>query len=100
MTSLVHSNRRALSRLERSVVSELEAIQAQATVAAAREIARIDTITAVATRAMLAVDQLSTIQGALALRRADAQSEEWQRFIAGSAVNALGNVVLDLDRRL
>jgi hypothetical protein len=100
MTSLVRSNRAGLSRLERSVAAELELIQAQAMLAAAREVARIDAITAVTTRAMLAADQLAAIQGALARRRSDEQAEAWQRFIAGSGVNALGNVVLGLDRRL
>jgi hypothetical protein len=88
------------NRLERSVAAELEAIQAHGAVAAAREVARVDGIAAVAHRAMLSVDQLSTIEAALIRRRPDERTEVRLRFIADSAANAIGNVVLDLDRRL
>jgi hypothetical protein len=101
MTALVSSNRfLALSRLERTVSAELEVIQARAAIAAAQEAARVEAITAVAHRAMLAVDQLSTIEAALIRRRPDERTEVRLRFIADSAANAIGNVVLGLDRRL
>jgi hypothetical protein len=86
--------------LEKAVTAEMEAIQAHAAMAAAREVARVDSITAVAHRAMLAVDQLSTIETALIRRRPDERAEVRLRFVADSAANAIGNVVLDLDRRL
>lgn len=100
MSALVHSNRRGLSRLERSAAAEMETIQARSAVAAAREVARVDGITAVAHRAMLAVDQLSTIEAALIRRRPNERAEVRLRFVADSASSAIGNVVLDLDRRL
>ncbi|HZV73877.1 MAG TPA: hypothetical protein VFF79_09205 [Conexibacter sp.] len=97
MTALVRSPRRGL---EKAVTAELEVIQANGAVAAAREATRVDSITAVAHRAMLAVDQLSTIEAALIRRRPDERAEVRLRFVADSAANAIGNVVLDLDRRL
>jgi hypothetical protein len=101
MTSLVRSNRFAhIHRLERVVAQEMETIQARAAVAAAQEAARIDGITAIGHRAMLAVDQLSTIEAALVRRRPDERAEVRLRFIADSAANAIGGVVLGLDGRL
>jgi hypothetical protein len=91
---------RRSSRLERAVTTEMEMIQARSVLAAAREVARVDGITAVAHRAMLAVDQLSTIEAALIRRRPDERAEIRLRFVADSASSAIGNVVLDLDRRL
>lgn len=101
MTSLVRSNRFGhIHRLERVVAQEMETIQARSAVAAAREVARVDGITAVAHRAMLAVDQISTLEMALIRRRPDERAEVRLRFVADSASSAIGNVVLDLDRRL
>lgn len=101
MPNLIRSPRLAQpSRTERAVTTEMEMIQARSTVAAAREAARVDAITAVAHRALLAVDQISTLEMALIRRRPDERAEVRLRFVADSASSAIGNVVLDLDRRL
>jgi translation initiation factor 6 (eIF-6) len=97
LTTLVRSPRRGL---EKAVTAELEVIQARSTVAAAQEAARVDSIAAVAHRALLVTDQLSTIEAALIRRRPDEHTEVRLRFIADSAANAIGNVVLGLDGRL
>lgn len=99
-TTLVRSSHRSLSRLEREVVGEIELAQAQGVVAAARESARIDAITAVAHRALLATDQISTVEAALIRRRPDERTELRLRYVADSAAAAIGDLVVGLDRRL
>lgn len=91
---------RALSRREREVVAELEAAQAYGVVAAARESARIHAIASVTHQAMLAVDQISTVEAALIRRRPDERAEVRLRYVADSAASAIGDVVVGLDRRL
>lgn len=96
----VPTARRGRSALERKVTREVELAQAEGVVAAACETARIDAITAVAHRGMLAVDQISTVEAALIRRRPDERAELRLRYVADSAVSAIGDVVVGLDRRL
>ncbi len=96
----IRSSRRGLSRLEREVVGEIELAQAHGVVAAARESARIDAIASVAHRALLAADQISTVEAALVRRRPDERAELRLRYVADSAAAAIGDVVVGLDRRL
>lgn len=99
-TNLVRSSRRGLSPVERKVVREIELAQADGVVAAAYESARIDAIAATSHRALLAVDQISTVEAALIRRRPDERAEVRLRFVADSAASAIGDVVVGLDRRL
>ena len=99
-TALSIRSRRGRDRLEQEVVGEIELAQAQGVVAAAYEAARIDAIAATSHRAMLAVDQISTIEAALIRRRPDERAELRLRYVADSAAAAIGDVVVGLDRRL
>jgi len=96
----VRSSRRGLSPIERKVARQVQHAQAEGVVAAAYESARIDAITAVAHRGMLAVDQISTVEAALIRRRPDERAEVRLRYVADSAASAIGDVVVGLDRRL
>lgn len=99
-TALSIRSRRGLARLEEDVASEIQHAQANGVIAAAREASRIDAITTVAHRAMLSVDQISTVEAALIRRRPDERAEVRLRYVADSAASAIGDVVVGLDRRL
>lgn len=86
------------ARVERQVARQIATIHAATSVAAAREVARIEAITEITEVAMCCATEVAGIADALAAQTPSA--ERALAHIASAGVSAMANVVIQSGRRL
>lgn len=87
-----------LSRLDRQTSREVASIQANSSVQAAREAAKINSITEITEEALLCASEVSQVAHMLASRSPFAAEE--LGFIAKAGIAAMGDVVIRSGRTL
>jgi hypothetical protein len=96
MSSLVPSNRRSLSRIDRQLAETLETIRANQRIASAGQIARIEIIEDVTQAALVATANISVWESMLADRVPNAEGR--LRHIANAGAVGMTDVVLGVKR--